>query len=495
MLLEDIKQIMLDNKDSIFYKDITYGKLYECISIFSKYLQKLENCNKKVLIYGHKDISFIISMLSCAYAGFTYIPVDKSFSKDRVQDIMDIAKPSVILDTTKDNIIKNIITDVNKEVIQISYDEINNILNNEKKDEIFKNKLNLELFPKLKAGELFYIIFTSGSTGKPKGVEITYQNLDTFCNRILKKISVKKGAVILNQALFSFDLSIADIYLTLLNASKYLMLSKEEIQNYPTLFSKIKNEKVEVIVSTPSFIDYLLIDKSFNKENIKKLSTIFTCGELLSAKTVEKVKERFNDISFINAYGPTECTVAVTTVEVDEKMEKIPAGKVEDDSFCIVDDNLNPIEEKGNILVYGDFVTNGYINYPNTSFVDFEGKKAYITGDIGYIENGKLYYVSRKDRQIKINGYRVELGELENKIRSVDTVEKCVVVEKKNNAGYVTKIVAYVIATESEKILKDKLKDIISSYMFPDIRVVKNLPLNDNYKIDVKKIRDEEYEK
>ena len=69
------------------------------------------------------------------------------------------------------------------------------------------------------------------------------------------------------------------------------------------------------------------------------------------------------------------------------------------------------------------------------------------------------------------------------------------VVEKKNNAGYVTKIVAYVIATESEKILKDKLKDIISSYMFPDIRVVKNLPLNDNYKIDVKKIRDEEYEK
>ena len=216
---------------------------------------------------------------------------------------------------------------------------------------------------------------------------------------------------------------------------------------------------------------------------------------MLSAKTVEKVKERFNDISFINAYGPTECTVAVTTVEVDEKMEKIPAGKVEDDSFCIVDDNLNPIEEKGNILVYGDFVTNGYINYPNTSFVDFEGKKAYITGDIGYIENGKLYYVSRKDRQIKINGYRVELGELENKIRSVDTVEKCVVVEKKNNAGYVTKIVAYVIATESEKILKDKLKDIISSYMFPDIRVVKNLPLNDNYKIDVKKIRDEEYEK
>ena len=110
MLLEDIKQIMLDNKDSIFYKDITYGKLYECISIFSKYLQKLENCNKKVLIYGHKDISFIISMLSCAYAGFTYIPVDKSFSKDRVQDIMDIAKPSVILDTTKDNIIKNTIS-------------------------------------------------------------------------------------------------------------------------------------------------------------------------------------------------------------------------------------------------------------------------------------------------------------------------------------------------------------------------------------------------
>lgn len=480
MILDEIKQIMLDNREKIFYDDITYGKLYKYVSRLSSYLESLEKENQRIMIYGHKDIMYIISMLSCAYTGITYIPVDISFSKERINDIIEISKPDVIINITDEIVF---------------YDNIK-VLEKEKIEEIIYNDFieEKELTPKIKAEDVYYIIFTSGSTGKPKGVKIKYKNLDYFCDKIIRKIVIKNGSVILNQALFSFDLSVADIYMTLLSASRYVMLSSDEIKDYPKLYNKIKENNVEVIVSTPSFIDYLLIDKDFNRDNIKKLNTIFTCGEILSHKTVKKIKSRFSDLKFINSYGPTECTVAATSINVDENMDIIPAGSIKDETFCIVDDNLNPIGGKGNILIYGELVTDGYVNYPNDAFVEFEGKKAYITGDIGYLENENLYYISRKDRQVKLNGYRIELGEIEAKISSVESVEKCAVIEKKNEEGKVIKIIAYVITSDTNNTLKQKLKDIISSYMFPEIKIVKELPVNDNYKIDLKRMRDEENE-
>lgn len=484
MLLDKIRENMLVNKDKIYYDEtelITYGKLNKYIVNLYNYLLKIKKEDKenRIVIYGHKSIYMIISMLACSYAGITYIPVDQILGNERIKEIIDISDPLCVINTTTTKIYEN----------EIGIEEIKSIVN------INSNSVN-ELVPLIKPENIYYIIFTSGSTGKPKGVKVTYKNIDTFTENIVKVINVNQ-TVVLNQALFSFDLSVADIYITLLTSSKYVMLTSQDIDDYPKMYKKIMNNNVEVIISTPSFIEYLLIDTSFNKINFKLLKYVYLCGEVLQGSTVKKIFERFGDINIINAYGPTECTVAVTNIYINNSMVNIPIGKEIDNTFCIVDNNLNILPEgkTGNILIYGNLVSNGYIYGNSSKFIYFKGEKAYLSGDLGYIKDGNLYYISRIDRQVKYNGYRIELGDIENKIMTLDSVLRCVVVPKRDNHGKITKLIAYVVSNKSKDVLKNKIRNIVPKYMLPDIKVVENLPTNNNYKIDVKRIEEYENEK
>lgn len=464
MLLEDILEVMKDNKDCIYYDDMTYGMLYENVKKLYNYLLTIKKeKDNKIIVYGSKSIYMVISFLACSYAGITYVPVDTSCTEDRLNSIIGDVKPLCIL----------------KE------DEVERIINN------LESSIK-ELEPLLKEEDIYYILFTSGSTGKPKGVQITYKNLSAFAKRILATIPVKKSCI-LNQALYSFDLSVADIYLTLLTASEYIPLEKFNINEYSKIIEKAK--KANVFIVTPTFLDFLLTDKNFNEYVFSNLDYIYLCGEILQEQTVKRLFERFKAITLINAYGPTECTVAITSTIITDQKD-IAVGEIKDNNFALLDDNLNEVGEniKANIVIYGDQVSNGYINYPNDSFISYKEKRAYITGDIGYVRNGKLYFVSRKDRQIKLGGYRIELGEIESKISEIEGIQKCIAVPKYKE-DKVEKIIAYVITALTEKELKNKVKEKLPIYMVPSIKIVDELPINNNFKIDIKKIEEEENER
>lgn len=444
-------------------KVYTNTELYRFVCNIYHYLIKNNPNKENVIVFGHKDIYMIASFLACSFAGITYIPVDESFPEERKQNIIKQVNSIFIIDK---NIEKIMYTQDFKDI-----------------DKIY-----------LKENDTYYMIFTSGSTGEPKGVKISYENLKS-CVNWLQEISGAKNDVILNQANFSFDLSVADIYLSLISKSKHHILTKNLQSDFPKLFENIFSSKATILVCTPSFADFLLIDKSFNEKNIKNLRQILFCGEKLLSNTVKKIKERFKNIKIINSYGPTECTFAISSCVIENE-EDISVGYVKPDSkVYIVNENLNKLNdgEIGEILITGKSVGQGYLkDISNSGYIFFEGNNAYLTGDLGYIKNEKIYCMGRKDSQIKLNGYRIELLEIENVLNKFEYIEKAVVGTKKKD-GIIKKIIAFVklkdISKESN--IKIDLEKFLPKYMIPTIKIINEIPMNNNGKCDIDKLLEE----
>ena len=153
---------------------------------------------------------------------------------------------------------------------------------------------------------------------------------------------------------------------------------------------------------------------------------------------------RFDNIKIINCYGPTECTFAVTSYDIIKRIqnaEDIPVGVPKKDvRIYIVDEEKNSIRdgEIGEILIIGESVADGYLgNITNNSFIQYNGEKAYLTGDLGYIKNGILYYKARKDKQIKFKGYRIELTDIENNLQELDYIDRAIAIANKNKENKV----------------------------------------------------------
>ena len=211
---------------------------------------------------------------------------------------------------------------------------------------------------------------------------------------------------------------------------------------------------------------------------------------------------RFDNINIINSYGPTECTFAVTSIEVTKEMsqnKEIPVGiSKKDTKVYIVDENMNKLkdEEIGEILILGESVSDGYIgNIESKNFLYFEEKKAYLTGDLGYIKNGVLYYKERKDKQIKYKGYRIELTDIEENIRKLDYIDKVIVVPKKGKDDKIINIISFLKIKENiiknEEEIKKDMQNKLPEYMCPKIKIVKEFPINENGKCDEKRLLEE----
>lgn len=478
MILDEILKILKKKSKRIAYtigkEKYTYADLYKYVSNLYEFLEENNKEKKPVIVFGHKQIYMKAAFLACSFAGMAYVPVDESIPQERVKSIIDQVNPEIIIGEIKN-------------YNSISKKEIYDIMNKEDYKEIDSISMKPE--------DTYYIIFTSGSTGMPKGVEVSYSNLDS-CVNWLKEISKVDKGIILNQANFSFDLSVADLYLSLVTESEHFIVDSDDKFDYEKIFRELKNSNANLAIFTPPFADLLLLDKSFNQDLMPKLNRIIFCGEKLQNKTVEKLYSRFENLQIINSYGPTECTFAVTSVEVPRDYKNdIPAGRPKKDvEIYVVDENLNELKENeiGEILITGKSVAKGYIKkVERNPFISYKGEKAYLTGDLGHFKNGDLYYIQRKDKQIKYKGYRIELSDIENNIQKLKNIEKAVVVAKKDIQGEVKNIIAFVKTSEDiDKILME-LKKTLPEYMIPKIRIVESFPINNNGKCDEKKLLEE----
>lgn len=500
MILDEILNILKKKSKFKAYtigeKSYTYAEFYKYVSNIYEFLLKENEQKKPVVIYGHKEVYMKAFMVACSLAGMAYVPIDISLPEERIKSIIDQVKPGIIVGDLK-NFNKN-----------VSKSEIYDIMENENYKEIN------HIF--MKPNEIYYIIFTSGSTGIPKGVKVTYNNLDS-CVNWLKEITKIEKKVILNQANFSFDLSVADLYLSLITESEHYIIDSEKL-DYETTFKSLKKCNATLAVMTPSYADLLLLDKTFNQVLMPSLRKIIFCGEKLCIKTVEELYSRFDKLKIINTYGPTECTFAVTSFEVprdiyneiiavkttekailtDKSIEienEIPVGRPKSDvEIYIVDENLQELSDEniGEILISGKSVADGYLgNVANNSFICYKGENTYLTGDLGYLKNGLLYYKQRKDKQIKYKGYRIELSDIEKNLIELKYIEKAVVVAKKNEEGKVKNIFVFVKTEQQLDKIKQDLKAKLPKYMIPKIKIVDKFPVNSNGKCDEKKLLEE----
>lgn len=487
-------------KNAFTDETITYSELWSYSDKIAGHINEaVDNDKQPIVVYGHKSPLMLAAFLACVKTGHPYCPVDISMPQERLKDIVEASETKLLIamvDTEVTAANKWTMADVNAMVAE-----------------------DVRELPKdnyVSGSDVYYIIFTSGSTGKPKGVMITADCLDNYLDwmeQIMNRSTDKKQLTYLNQAPFSFDLSVMDTYTSLYTGGTIWSMEKRLQEDMGLMHAKLKESGLNVWVSTPSFMNVCLLNKEFNGENLPDFTTFLFCGEVLTNKTARELMKRFPNAEVINTYGPTESTVAVTEVVINDEMagSEHPLSIGYDKpgtKIFIMDDKYTypgkPEGEKGEIVIAGNTVAAGYLNQPKLTADKFfklstpDGDMwAYKTGDEGYKEKELLYYCGRMDFQIKLNGYRIELGDIESNILEMDDVTYCVVLpiekrgEVKGLAAFVTLDHPVEDEFEYSQSVRKYIAEKLPHYMVPKKCIVLDeMPMTNNGKADRRALKE-----
>ena len=345
-------------------------------------------------------------------------------------------------------------------------------------------------------------------TNQPK---LSVDFVSAIASGPIRIIKDKEGKNFVNQAPFSFDLSVMDLYTSLACGGTLHTMTKKMQEDYNAMFEHFKQSDINVWVSTPSFADMCLSDRKFSGELIPNLEVFLFCGEVLTTATVSKLHQRFPKAKVINTYGPTESTVAVTDIEITPELleniisqgKSLPVGHEKKGTIIEIHGEQGEILEEGQqgeIIIIGDTVSTGYYkrdDLTKKAFFQCERNgikyRAYHTGDAGYLKEGQLFYNGRIDLQVKLHGYRIEVEDIENNMLRLPQISHAVVLPNMKD-GKVKSLTAFVTGDKGEKSdlefsrqIKTELKEIIPAYMVPKkIKYVDNIPMNSNGKADRK---------
>ena len=474
----------------------TYGDLKKDSDSLAAQIDRLGLPDKSpVVVFGGQEYEMLATFVALTKSGHAYIPIDSHSALERVAAIVEVAEPSLIIAINDFPLVDVAAPIFSAEQVQTA----------------FREGAPYELSHPVQGDDNYYIIFTSGTTGKPKGVQISHNNLLSFTNWMItdKEFATPERPQMLAQPPYSFDLSVMYWAPTLALGGTLFALPSAVTQDFKQLFETILSLPIAIWTSTPSFADMALLSDDFNSQKLPQLTHFYFDGEELTVKTAQKLRDRFPQARIINAYGPTEATVALSAVAVTDEMlqncKRLPIGYTKADSptFVIDEEGRKVLNgQQGEIIVCGPAVSKGYLNNPEKTaeaFFEFEGLPAYHTGDVGSMtDEGLLLYGGRMDFQIKFNGFRIELEDVSQNLNKSKYVESAVAVPRYNKDHKVQNLLAYVILKDGvaeqfereidiTKAIKEDLQDIMMSYMMPSKFLYREtLPLTPNGKIDIK---------
>lgn len=448
---------------------------------------------RPVLLFMEKSISLITSFIGVAYAGNFYSPVDTKMPEERIIKIIDTLQPVVVItDKAHKEQVKNFVTSceiwVFEEIVKSSF--VNYNLVNKHSNRIIDT-------------DILYVLFTSGSTGTPKGVIINHRAVVDFIDWISQCYSFDENTVFANQAQLYFDLSIQDVYAPLRNGSTTLLIPNRLYAAPVRVWNLMLMHGVNTLVWIPSMLSMFANLDILNHVNKAPLKTVLFCGEVMPVKQLNYWIKAYPKTVFANLYGPTECTEACTYYTINRSFSDddiLPIGIPCDNSDAIIiDEDGKLVTDKnviGELCIRGTCLSNGYYrdlertanvfvqNPTNQNYPEI----IYKTGDlVCYNDRNELLYISRKDFQIKIRGYRVELGEIEAAVSAINevTYNCCLFNEKKEEIILI--FVGNITSKEVREILSAKLQE----YMIPSKYIKRDqMIFNINGKIDRKTLQE-----
>lgn len=459
-------------------QQITYSQLNKRANELAREIIRREvELNSPIGLFMDNSMEIIIGIIGILKAGRHFLPIDLACPIDRIKTIVNDSNPQVI------------ITDYNGEFWSWYGGTIINV--NDKFDNKDRTNINITY----SSSSLAYVIYTSGSTGCPKGVLVSNQSIvnyvwwakEAYIDSLVDKFAFYSS--------IAFDFTLTSIFVPLISGSEIIVYRSSDEDDEFVLHRIISDNKANIIKLTPAHLQILSqIDVSDSIVN-----RIIVGGDIFRVKRAKEIHSNFNgNCEILNEYGPTEAVVGCMIHKYDVLTDNgvsVPVGKpIDNVQIYVLNTDMKParVGGKGEIYIAGDCVANGYLNQfelTNQCFVRdalISNQTMYKTGDYAKIlKNGDIEFLSRVDRQVKINGYRIELNEIEIHIMSHIKVKTAHVIERSDNNNEV-ELYAYIVSDSlSRSEMIEYLTSRLPMYMIPKNFVfLDNLPMNINGKVD-----------
>ena len=434
-----------------------------------------------VAICMERSIELVVALLGVLKAGGAYLPLDPDYPRDRLHFMIEDSRPPVLL--TQKHVRHNLPNFAACQTLCVD-------------DEVFPAaQINSEVT----ASNLAYVIYTSGSTGWPKGAMNTHAGI---VNRLLwmqEQYELTSTDCVLQKTPFSFDVSVWEFFWPLLTGARMVLARPGGHQDPAYLAELIEREHVTTIHFVPSMLQMFLANADASR--CDSLKRVICSGEALSNELQERFHARLG-AELHNLYGPTEASVDVTywKCERDARRAVVPIGRpIANLEIFLLDALGHPVPAGvvGELHIGGVGLGRGYFNRPELTAERFRphpfsskpGTQLYRTGDLGrYRPDGQIEFLGRVDQQVKLRGFRVELGEVEEALRAHTAVRDCVVTTAEILPGDM-RLVAYVVhegnASANSEELRRHLRVRLPEYMVPSYFVaLETIPLLPNAKVD-----------
>jgi amino acid adenylation domain-containing protein len=469
---------------------VSYCELDEQSGRLAGYLRRLGvGPEVRVGICLERSVEMVVGLLGILKTGGAYVPLDPGYPAERLAYMLDDSGARLLL--TQQRLLPN--------------------LPSQTPDLLFideRQDREQEVLGDLESGSesenAACVIYTSGSTGKPKGVVVPHRAVFNQLAWTERAYRLSDADRVIHKTSYSFDPSILEIFLPLTVGAQIVIARPGGERDIDYLLRTLVEQQITYLDLVPSLLQTLLSSPAI--KSCHSLRLVVSGSEPLASHLVE-IFQRTVRATLCNAYGPTETTVQSTfTVCLPGAETSVSIGRpIANTQAYVLDEDMKPVPVgvAGELHIGGLGLTRGYLNQPAVTgerfapnpFCSRSGERLYRTGDrVKYGPDGNLYFLGRRDEQVKVRGYRIELGEIEAALNEHPSVRQGVVVVRENERGG-RRLVGYVVGEEGVRTaeLMSYLKKRLPDYMAPEaIQVLEEMPLTANGKIDRKRLPSEE---